>query len=252
MRDHIRSNVVGYLALFVALSGTAVALPNTNTVDSGDIINGQVKSKDIGTGQVRSLDVADDSTGFALTGGDIAAGTLTGSDLANGSIDGTDVGDNSLTGTNVANSSLTGTDVANNSLNGADIDEGAMGQVPDAARAVLGGYGRSFSGNGCDPTGATYIDCGFVTLSLPSQTRVLLIGATRGYLGGFGFCRLVTSAGVLAGTEVGVNSQDAVSLTTVTGPLGGGTVDFGIECKQTTSDIAYEEVRLSAVALAPN
>ncbi len=44
MRDHIRSNVVGYLALFVALSGTAQRFPRTNTVDSRDIINKQVKS----------------------------------------------------------------------------------------------------------------------------------------------------------------------------------------------------------------
>ena len=74
MRDHIRSNVVGYLALFVALSGTAAALPRTNTVDSRDIINKQVKSADIGSGQVQSVDVADDSTAFALTGSDVAAG----------------------------------------------------------------------------------------------------------------------------------------------------------------------------------
>ena len=41
IRNHLRSNVVGYLALFVALSGTAVALPATNTVFSDDIVNGR-------------------------------------------------------------------------------------------------------------------------------------------------------------------------------------------------------------------
>lgn len=242
MRDHIRSNVVGYLALFVALSGTAAALPRTNTVDSRDIINKQVKSADIGSGQVQSVDVADDSTAFALTGSDVAAGSLTGSDIAGGSID----------GSNVANGAIGGTDISDNSLTGADIDEGSLGQVPIAAKAVLAGYGRSFSGNGCDPTSATYVDCGFMTLNLPAQSRVLLIGATRGYLGGFGFCRLVTNAGVLSGTDVGVDGGDAAALTTVTGPLGGGPVDVGLECQQTTGDVAYEEVRLSAVALAPS
>ena len=80
------------------------------------------------------------------------------------------------------------------------------------------------------------------------------MGATRGYLGGFGYCRLVTNAGVLAGTDVGVHSDDAVALTAVTGPLGGGSIDVGIECQQTAGfgDIAYEEVRLSAVAISPN
>lgn len=44
---HIRGNVVGYAAVFIALTGTAAALPGKNTVDSGDIKNGQVKTKDV-------------------------------------------------------------------------------------------------------------------------------------------------------------------------------------------------------------
>ena len=42
IRPHLRSNVVGYLALFVAMSGTAVALPATNAADAaaatGDLL----------------------------------------------------------------------------------------------------------------------------------------------------------------------------------------------------------------------
>ena len=49
--SHIRNNVVGYVALFVALSGTAVAvdgsLPGQDTVGSADIINGEVTQNDI-------------------------------------------------------------------------------------------------------------------------------------------------------------------------------------------------------------
>jgi hypothetical protein len=66
----MRSNVVGYVALFVALSGTAVALPATNTVFSDDIVNGEVRSKDISdTNGVRSADVRDDDR----SGGGLAA-----------------------------------------------------------------------------------------------------------------------------------------------------------------------------------
>jgi hypothetical protein len=43
---------VALIALIAALSGTAVALPGSNTVDSGDIKNGQVKRVDIATGAV--------------------------------------------------------------------------------------------------------------------------------------------------------------------------------------------------------
>jgi hypothetical protein len=40
--------VLGGLALFIALQGTALALPGVNTVDSGDIVNNQVRAGDIG------------------------------------------------------------------------------------------------------------------------------------------------------------------------------------------------------------
>jgi hypothetical protein len=50
IRDHLRSNVVGYVALFVVLSGTAYAprrtAPGQNKVGSADIINNEVYSVD--------------------------------------------------------------------------------------------------------------------------------------------------------------------------------------------------------------
>ena len=66
IRAHIRSNVVGYVALFAVLaSGTAGALPGKNKVDSGDIKNGQVKSSDIGPDAVGSAAVGPDALGGA-------------------------------------------------------------------------------------------------------------------------------------------------------------------------------------------
>ena len=47
--------VVGVVALIAALSGTAIALPGKNTVDSGDIKKGAVKTSDIARGTVRTL-----------------------------------------------------------------------------------------------------------------------------------------------------------------------------------------------------
>ena len=84
IRNHLRSNVVGYLALFVALSGTAIALPATNTVFSDDIVNGEVKSKDISDSNgVRSADVRDDDkTGGGLAAIDLARGSVGSSEIA--------------------------------------------------------------------------------------------------------------------------------------------------------------------------
>jgi hypothetical protein len=73
---------VAFVALLAALSGTAIALPGTNSVDSGDIKNNTIKSKDIRNNNVRS--------------GDIRNGTLTGGDVKNDSLTGLDINEASL------------------------------------------------------------------------------------------------------------------------------------------------------------
>jgi hypothetical protein len=48
IRRHLRSNAIGYVALFIALTtGSAYALDGHNTVYSDDIVNGQVSSNDL-------------------------------------------------------------------------------------------------------------------------------------------------------------------------------------------------------------
>jgi hypothetical protein len=92
---------IAFVALLAALSGSATALQGTNTVDSGDIKNGQVKNKDIGKN--------------AVTGKKVKDGSIASADVKNGSLTGTDIKDNSLTGN--------------------DINEGSLGQVPSANSA---------------------------------------------------------------------------------------------------------------------
>jgi hypothetical protein len=70
----IRSNVLGLVAIFIALSGTAIALPGKNKVDSGDIKNGQVRAQDLAGDSVGSAQVGAN----ALTGEDIDESSLSG------------------------------------------------------------------------------------------------------------------------------------------------------------------------------
>jgi hypothetical protein len=74
-RAHLRANVVGYIALFVALSG-GVAWANhpggENTISSIDIINGQVKTPDLNDGAVNSNKVEDQT----LTMADLASNSV--------------------------------------------------------------------------------------------------------------------------------------------------------------------------------
>jgi hypothetical protein len=102
---------VAVVALVAALSGSAIALPGGNTVDSGDIRRGAVKSSDIGPS--------------AVTGAKIRPGSVTGADVRDGSLTGADVGEESLTGADIGADSLTGADVA----------ESSLGKVPAATAA---------------------------------------------------------------------------------------------------------------------
>jgi hypothetical protein len=73
---------VAFIALLAALSGTAVALPGTNSVDSGDIKNNAVKTKDIKNNDVRT--------------GDVRNSTLRGADVRNNSLTGADINESTL------------------------------------------------------------------------------------------------------------------------------------------------------------
>lgn len=115
IRNHIRSNVVGYIALFLVLSGgTAQALTGSNTVFSDDITNRQVRTADINPRAVTTNRLAPN----AVKTGRVADNSLSGADIAN----------------------LTGADVIDDTLTGADIDEPSLGEVTNAAFATNAGH----------------------------------------------------------------------------------------------------------------
>jgi hypothetical protein len=129
--------VVAYLALFVALGGSAYAV---NTISSTDIVDGEVKSVDIGDAEIKSADVKDQSlTTFDVStflGADVVDGTLTGADVGDNSLAINDIGSQSVGADEVVNNSLLSSDlstssvgsdeVTNDSLTGADINESTL------------------------------------------------------------------------------------------------------------------------------
>lgn len=78
--SHVRQNVIGYVALFFALSGGvawATHPGGANTISTGDIINDQVYS----------ADVRNDTLGSGgLAAADLRPGSVGGSEVANGSL----------------------------------------------------------------------------------------------------------------------------------------------------------------------
>jgi hypothetical protein len=110
---------VAFVALLAALSGTAIALPGKNTVDSGDIKKGAVKRSDIGRNAV------------------------TGSKIKNGAVGSRDARNNSLTGTDINESTLGEVPSANtantaNSAGNADTTDGRSLGCPSGTREYAG------------------------------------------------------------------------------------------------------------------
>jgi hypothetical protein len=93
------ATVVAYIALFVALGGTALATHpgGQNTISTGDIQNGQVKTDDIGNGEVKVADIgqgavgADELVANSVGASEIAAGAVRTDELQNGQVQAEDL-----------------------------------------------------------------------------------------------------------------------------------------------------------------
>ncbi len=156
IRDHIRTNVVGYIALFAfATGGSAYALngraPGTNSVGSYDIINKEVRGPDIAIGAVSS--------------GKLAAGAVTNPRLANDSVNGAKVADGSLSGADVQANSF-----GANQVNEASLDPGVL-QSRVSGSCTAGNAVRAVAQSGavtCAPTGSgTITGVTFTSAGLP-------------------------------------------------------------------------------------
>jgi hypothetical protein len=160
--EHLRSNVVGYVALFIALaiapawaaSKIGPGEISKNAVRSKHVKDGQIKGQDVGANAIDASKVPSD----ALTGADIrestlqlsgipsgppsgpASGDLSGSypspqigagavgspEVSNNSISFVDIADGGINSFDLGDNVVNSAKVADNSLTGADIDESTL------------------------------------------------------------------------------------------------------------------------------
>ena len=173
---HVRSNAIGYLALFFALSGAAYA---ANTVRSIDIVDGEVKTADIGAG--------------AVTVSDIGANAVTSAKILDGTVTSADVANETLTGADIKNGTVGGADVAANALDGTDIVEGSLDLGLHFSAAVASGS--------CTDDSHTGAVCGSTTINLERPGR-LLVNASGNW-------RTVSLNDV---TDPGANTDDSTAV----------------------------------------
>lgn len=82
IREYIRRNILGIVAIYLALGGISWAALNANSVRSKHIVNGQVKTNDLRDGSVVTLKLADGSVATAkiqdgaVTGAKVDESTL--------------------------------------------------------------------------------------------------------------------------------------------------------------------------------
>ena len=136
IRDHIRSNIVGYLALFVALGGgTAFA---ADTVFSEDIVDGQVFTNDISNSNgVRSADVRDDTAaGGGLAAVDLAPGSVAGSEIAADAVDFGELAPDSVRNFEIAAAEVRGSEIAENAVGSGEIVTAGVGSAEIATDGV--------------------------------------------------------------------------------------------------------------------
>jgi hypothetical protein len=243
-RSHIRANLTGYLAVFLALGGTAWALQN-NSVRSRHIIDGQVRAKDIRLSHVQARVDGACTLGTSIRAiskrGSVACEAVGGAGPPTGGAGGGLTG--SYPNPAVRSNAVDGARVVDDSLGGADLGESTLAQVPSA---LIGGFGRDSSTTaGCDPESTTFINCHTTSaVAIPAGARALVLGTIEGDTEqgadvGHGECRLQASSnGVVPSTTVdidlddGTNLRESFTLVGVTGPLPATQTSFRLQCNQ--------------------
>lgn len=197
LSSHIKGNVVAYIALFFALSGGAAWATHprgANTIDSVDIIDGQVMRPDLALKAVGASQL-DPAAFFAEDIRPSATGLF---EVPDNAIEGHEVAKGTLSGRNVADESLTGDDVQNDSLTGRDIDESTLRYA--CQDGIVRGFAR-VKGMPTMPNSYTTSSTYFVSSHNCSGRAIEIRRAARGYY----LVRFVNS-----GATAGVASSDGL------------------------------------------
>ena len=287
IREHLRSNVVGYVAIFLfAIGGTAYATHpgGANTISSGDIINGEVQTLDIAPSAVTAGRLASNSvngakvTNESLSGVDVAADSLEAGDLAAGSVGTSEIADQTVTGTDLAGTgfgnngfngdeeiidgSITGFDIGSNELGGGHIADGSLsgadiadGSLSGADTGVASGAAQNaavvtLAGGGTDVVSASITT---------TQTSRIVINGTAELTGADADeraqCFIKLDGGFISlGYEttfddIGANNEATVAANSFASSVAPGAHTVTMTCFPLAGTIVKDDAGINAIAI---
>ena len=173
IRAHLRHNVVGYVALFVAVSMTplpsyaaglvgtaqlkdgAVTTPklHNNAVKSGKILDGEVKRIDIANGAINAAKIFDGSVGIA----EMASDAVSTAQIVDGSVANADLAPNSVSSSKIGAGQVGTSDLAAGAVQDAEL--GTIVEVVATSATVANGAEAGITAD-C-PAGSKLIAGGF-------------------------------------------------------------------------------------------
>lgn len=226
---HLRGNLVGYIALFVALSGTALALPGKNSVKSNDLARGAVNGRAITDGAVGKSKIRPAS----VTSAAIDDGSVVSADLGDGAVTGTKITDEAVGRAKIEQGSINGGKLANGSVNSAKVNDGSLLAEDFAAGQLSEGFvSETDPANFTLPRGGRlFINAVFLTGSCPVANCTYSV---------------TVDGAAVAGTAMIGDYEQQATLTGVSAPLAAGdhTVDI-----VTTGGATVADPTIAAVLL---
>lgn len=229
IRRHLQSNAIAYVALFVALSGTAIALPGKNKVKKNDIARGAVVGKAIAADAVKQAKIRDAAViapklaPNAVTTNSILDDAITAPKLAEDSVTRQAIVQGSVNGGKIANGAIDSTKVAQGSLLAEDF---APGQISDAFlfEDLAGDETASFT---IQRPGRIFVTA---TVSVLCETST----CNNGY-------EVVIDGTPVPGTQLEFPALDEVerlTLVGLTGPLSAGPHEIALLSTAASDDLA--------------
>jgi len=277
IRHHIRSNVIGYIAIFLfAMSGTAFGLAGSNTVFSDDIVNQEVKTDDIANGDVGIADLGVNSVGSGeLNDGSVKSpeindGTIATADIADGAVNSAKILDQSVTGTDLSGTgfgnngfngdeeiidgSITGFDIGANQIGGGHIADGSL-SGPDIAGGLASGASQNaavvtLAGGGTDVVSAT--------ISNESTSQIIINGTaelTGADADERAQCFIKLDGGIISlGYEstfddIGTNNEATVAANSFANSVAPGAHTVAMTCFPLSGTIVKDDAGINAIAI---